>query len=138
MFVNTQGKRFQVFLFAGIHQVLNQAGLDILVGPNDDIDIGRRDIEPRNSWVVALKPDVELAETALEPPPEIEGQYEPWPYRDTAVYELAPEKTMLPPGHADFYEHYYPMGSFPEVVRTRRQILVIFLGSFFFFLEPIL
>ena len=98
----------------------------------------RRDIEPRNSWVVALKPEGVLAETALEPPPEVEGRYEPWPYGDTSVYELAPEKTVLSPGHPDFYRHYYPMGSFPDVVRTRRQILVIFLGSFFFFLEPIL
>jgi hypothetical protein len=30
------------------------------------------------------------------------------------------------------------VGSFPEVIRTRRQINVMFLGSFFGFLEPIL
>jgi phosphatidylserine/phosphatidylglycerophosphate/cardiolipin synthase-like enzyme len=97
----------------------------------------RRDIEPGNSWVVAMKPKGEQAETALEPPPGM-ADYEPWPRSDTSVYELAPGREALPPGHPDFYRNHYPMGSFPEVVKTRRQYLVIFLGSFFFFLEPIL
>lgn len=97
----------------------------------------RRDIEARNSWVVALKPEGVRAEGALQPPAEIEGRYEPWSGA-TSVYELAPGMRPLAPGHPDFYRHYYPMGSFPEVVRTRRQYLVLFLGSFFFFLEPIL
>lgn len=97
----------------------------------------RRDIEPQNSWVVAMKPRGAQAEDALSPPPG-NGNYEPWPWGDTSVYELAPGKSPLPPDHPDFYRHYYPMGSFPEVVRTRRQLLVLLLGSFFFFLEPIL
>ena len=84
-----------------------------------------------------MKPDGRQLETALPAPPG-NGDYEPWPWGDTSVYELAPEMQPLAPDHSAFYEHYYPMGSFPEVVRTRRQILVLFLGSFFFFLEPIL
>jgi phosphatidylserine/phosphatidylglycerophosphate/cardiolipin synthase-like enzyme len=98
----------------------------------------RRDIEPRNSWVVAMRPRGVQAESALQAPLDIGGDYEPLPNSATSVYELAPGKQPLPPDHPDFYEHYYPMGSFPEVVRTRRQVLVLFLGSFFFFLEPIL
>jgi phosphatidylserine/phosphatidylglycerophosphate/cardiolipin synthase-like enzyme len=97
-----------------------------------------RDIEPGNSWVVAMKPQGAQAEDALPPPPEVAGRYDPFRGSETSVYELAPGKTPLPPGHPDFYRHYYPMGSFPDVVRTRRQYLVLFLGSFFFFLEPIL
>jgi phosphatidylserine/phosphatidylglycerophosphate/cardiolipin synthase-like enzyme len=97
----------------------------------------RRDIEPQNSWVVAMKPRGEYAGDALPAPPG-NGDYEPWPWGDTSVYELAPGMSPLPPGHPDFYRHYYPMGSFPEVVRTRRQLMVLLLGSFFFFLEPIL
>ena len=62
----------------------------------------------------------------------------PWFYGSTSVYELAPGKEPLPPEHPDFYRHYYSVGSFPEVIRTRRQINVLFLGSFFGFLEPIL
>ena len=97
----------------------------------------RRDIEPGNSWVVAMKPKDEQADSALEPPPGT-GDYEPWPGSDTSVYELAPDMQPVPPGDPDFYRNHYPMGSFPEVARTRRQYLVLFLGSFFFFLEPIL
>jgi len=98
----------------------------------------RRDVEPQNSWVVALRPNDAQAAGAAQPPPGTIGDDEAWPWGDTWVYELLPGKTPLPPGHPDFYRHYYPMGSFPEVVRTRRQLLVILIGSFFFFLEPIL
>ena len=97
----------------------------------------RRDIEPQNSWVVAMKPTDSQAESALDAPPGT-GDYDPWPHGNTSAYELAQGMDPLPPGHPDFYRHYYPMGSFPEVVRTRRQIMILFLGSFFFFLEPIL
>ena len=97
----------------------------------------RRDIQPRNSWVVAMKPKGAQADSALEAPPGT-GDYDPWPHGKTSAYELGQGKSVLPPGHPDFYRNYYPMGNFPEVVRTRRQILVLFLGSFFFFLEPIL
>ncbi|MEE4217877.1 MAG: phospholipase D family protein [Xanthomonadales bacterium] len=97
----------------------------------------RRDIEPQNSWVVAMKPSGVQAASALEAPPGA-GDYDPWPHGNTSAYELAEGMDPLPPGHPDFYRHYYPMGNFPEVVRTRRQILILFLGSFFFFLEPIL
>ena len=97
----------------------------------------RRDIEPGNSWVVAMKPEGVQAETALVSPPGA-LDYEPWLGSETSAYELAPGKQALPPDHPDFYRHYYPTGSFPDVIKTRRQYLVIFLGSFFFFLEPIL
>ena len=98
----------------------------------------RRDTEPQNSWVVTMKPKGRQADTALQPPADIAGKFDPWPWTETSAYELAPENEPLRPAHPDFYRHYYPMGSFPDVVRTRRQYLVIFLGSFFFFLEPIL
>lgn len=98
----------------------------------------RRDIGPGNSWVVAMKPDGQEAAGALEAPTEVASLFEPLPWSATSAYELAPGMTPLSPDHPDFYRHYYPMGSFPEVVKTRRQLLVLFLGSFFFFLEPIL
>jgi hypothetical protein len=98
----------------------------------------RRDIEPGNSWVVALKPRGTQAKEALQPPAGVDGDYDPLPWSDTSAFDLAPGMQPLPPDHPDFYRHYYPMGNFPEVVKTRRQLLVLFLGSFFFFLEPIL
>jgi len=97
-----------------------------------------RDTEPQNSWVVAMRPKGGQEETAIETPPGNNTEFLPWFYGATSVYELAPGKQPLPPDAPDFYRHYYPVGSFPEVIRTRRQINVLFLGSFFGFLEPIL
>ncbi len=98
----------------------------------------RRDIEPENSWVVALKPDKEQVKSALAPVKKTIPQFKPWSYGATSVYELAPGKQAVPPGSPDFYRNYYSVGSFPEVIRTNRQINVVFLSSFFFFLEPVL
>jgi len=98
----------------------------------------RRDTEPQNSWVVALKPDKEQAKTALAPVQKTVPQFKPWSYGSTSVYELAPGKQAVPPDSPDFYRNYYSVGSFPDVVRTRRQVNVVFLASFFFFLEPVL
>jgi phosphatidylserine/phosphatidylglycerophosphate/cardiolipin synthase-like enzyme len=98
----------------------------------------RRDIQPWNSWVVAMRPDDEQAETAIATDPANITEFMPWFYGSTSVYELAPGKEPLPPDSPDFYRHYYSVGSFPEVIKTRRQINVLFLGSLFGFLEPIL
>jgi phosphatidylserine/phosphatidylglycerophosphate/cardiolipin synthase-like enzyme len=98
----------------------------------------RRDIEPHNSWIVAMRPNEEQKRTAIKTAPENVTEFMPWFYGSTSVYELAPGKEPLPPDSPDFYRHYYSVGSFPEVIRTRRQINVLFLGSFFGFLEPIL
>ena len=98
----------------------------------------RRDIEPQNSWIVAVKPDREQKKTAIDPVPKTIPEFKPWSYSSTSVYELAPGKEPVPPESPDFYRSYYAVGSFPEVIRTRRQVTVLFLGSFFFFLEPIL
>jgi len=98
----------------------------------------RRDTKPQNSWVVAVKPDREQQKTALAPVQKTIPQFKPWSYGSTSVYELAPGKPAVPPGSPDFYRNYYAVGSFPDVVRTRRQVNVIFLASFFFFLEPVL
>jgi len=98
----------------------------------------RRDIAPRNSWVVAMRPNEEQARTAIETDPESITEFMPWFYGSTSVYELAPGKQPLPPDSPDFYRHYYSVGSFPEVITTRRQLNILFLGSVFGFLEPIL
>jgi phosphatidylserine/phosphatidylglycerophosphate/cardiolipin synthase-like enzyme len=98
----------------------------------------RRDIEPQNSWIVAMKPNKEQKINAIEPKPKTSPAFKPWSYGSTSVYELAPGKEPVPTYSPDFYSNYYQVGSFPEVIRTRRQVTVIFLGSFFGFLEPIL
>ena len=98
----------------------------------------RRDIEPGNSWVVALRPKGVLEEIAIEAPPGSNTEFLPWFYGSTSVYELKPGGEPATPGTPEFYRNYYPVGSFPQVVKTRRQINVVILGSLFGFLEPIL
>ena len=98
----------------------------------------RRDIEPQNSWVVAVKPDKKQEKTAMAGVSKTVPEFKPWSYGSTSVYELAPGQQPVAPDSPEFYQNYYAVGSFPEVTRTRRQVTVIFLSSFFFFLEPIL
>ena len=99
----------------------------------------RRDIEPQNSWIVAMRPDEET-ESALDHGEIVNTQTksEAWYYGSTSVFELIPGKERVTPDSPDFYNNYYAVGSFPEVITTRRQITVLFLSSFFGFLEPIL
>lgn len=97
----------------------------------------RRDTEPGNSWVVALKPPDDLPEPESYATFRAALQYEPRTYGATSAYELIPGKTPVKPGSPDFYRNYYPVGAFPQVTRTRRQFMVLFLGSFLGFLEPI-
>ncbi len=99
----------------------------------------RRDIEPRNSWVVAMKQDQASAEqNGHEPAVKTKTRYDSRFYGSTSVFELIPGKEAVTPESPDFYRNYYSVGSFPEVIKTRRQIMVLLLGSFFGFLEPIL
>jgi phosphatidylserine/phosphatidylglycerophosphate/cardiolipin synthase-like enzyme len=98
----------------------------------------RRDIKPGNSWVVAVKPDINDVGSAIESVSRTLPIFDLWPYRSTTVYELAPGGTPVDPDAPDFYQNYHSVGSFPDVVRTRRQVTVMFLSSFFGFLSPIL
>lgn len=102
----------------------------------------RRDVEPGNSWVAAMKP----------PGPPILGGinggiesfsrslpiFDIWPYRSTTLYELLPGAEPLPPGSEGFYENYRPVGSFPEVISRKRRANVIMVSSFLGFITPVL
>lgn len=98
----------------------------------------RRDIEPQNSWVVAMLPDKDEPIAENLPVNLRIADSTMFANGPTSAFELIPGKPAVAPGSPDFYLNYYPIGSFPEVVRTRRQYLVLFLGSVFGFLEPIL
>jgi putative cardiolipin synthase len=102
----------------------------------------RKDIEPGNSWVVALKP------TRLPVLGGINGTIESisrslpifdiWPYRSTSIYELNPGATPMAPGTEGFYENYTSVGSFPAVISAKRRWQVIFISSFMGFITPVL
>ncbi len=98
----------------------------------------RRDIEPQNSWVVAMLPDEDELPVTGVPVNLSALDSTMFAHGPTSDFELIPGKQAVPPNSPDFYQNYYPIGSFPEVVRTRRQYLVLLLGSIFGFLEPIL
>lgn len=98
----------------------------------------RRDTEAQNSWVVAVKPDRNQVNGAIESVSRTLPVFDLWPYRSTSSYELAEGGRPCVPGSPDFYQNYYSVGRFPDVVRTRRQVSVMFLSSFFGFLAPVL
>lgn len=89
----------------------------------------RRDIEPQNSWVVAMKPDRKTQKKT---------RYDTRFYGSASVFELIPGKEVVTPDSPDFYRNYYSVGNFPDVIKTRRQINILLMGSFIGFLEPIL
>ncbi len=99
----------------------------------------RRDMAPQNSWIVAMKPGKrEAARLGITAEAQARMASEPWYYGSTSVFELLPGKQPVLPDSADFYHNYHSVGSFPDVIQTRRQLTVLFLSSFFGFLEPIL
>jgi len=98
----------------------------------------RRDTEPQNSWVVALKLDPNEVSGAIESVSRTLPVFDLWPYHSTTVFELAPGGQPQKPGTEAFYQNYYSVGRFPDVIRTRRQVTIMFLSSFFGFLAPIL
>jgi putative cardiolipin synthase len=98
----------------------------------------RRDTEPQNSWVVALKPDQNEVGSVIESVSRTLPVFDLWPFHSTSVYELLPGGTPALPGTSEFYENYHSVGRFPDVTRTRRQVTVMFLSSFFGFIAPVL
>ncbi len=85
----------------------------------------RRDIEPGNSWVAAMKPPgppvLGGINGALESVSRSLPIFDIWPYRSTTLYELIPDAEPLPPGAEGFYQNYRPVGSFPEVISRKRR-----------------
>lgn len=102
----------------------------------------RKDIEPGNSWVAAMKPDgppvLGGINGAIESVSRTLPIFDIWPYRSTTVYELIPGASPTPPGSDTFYENYRPLGSFPEVISQKRRWQVILISSFMGFITPVL
>ena len=81
-----------------------------------------KDMLPQNSWVIARNkyplglgvPNTILAELSRLLP-----LVDPWPLRYAGSYELKEDKRPLDPDHANFYENYQYVGSFPDVPADR-------------------
>ena len=102
----------------------------------------RKDIEPGNSWVAAMKPRkapvLGKINGGFESVSRSLPIFDIWPYRSTTLYELKPDAKPLPPGAEGFYENYRPVGSFPEVTSRKRRAQVIMVASFVGFITPVL
>ena len=102
----------------------------------------RKDIEPQNSWVAAMKPAglpvLGKLNGVMESVSRTLPIFDIWPYRSTTVYELIPGAAPVSPGQPGFYENYRPVGSFPEVISSKRRWQVILISSFMGFITPIL
>ncbi len=102
----------------------------------------RRDIEPGNSWVAAMKPPgpplLGSINGAIESVSRSLPIFDIWPYRSTTVYELRSGGTVTAPGKEGFYENYRPVGSFPDVTSSKRRWQVILISSFMGFITPVL
>ena len=102
----------------------------------------RRDIEPGNSWVAAMKPSgpplLGGVNGAIESVSRTLPIFDIWPYRSTTVYELIPGATPMSPRDEGFYDNYRSVGSFPDVVSRKRRWQVIMISSFMGFITPVL
>jgi putative cardiolipin synthase len=102
----------------------------------------RKDIEPGNSWVAAMKPSrvpvLGGINGAIESVSRSLPIFDIWPYRSTTVYGLIPGAKPMSPGDEGFYESYRPLGSFPDVTSRKRRWQVIFISSFMGFITPVL
>jgi putative cardiolipin synthase len=102
----------------------------------------RKDMEPGNSWVAAMKPAglpvLSGINGAIESVSRSLPIFDIWPYRSTTVYELIPGATALAPGTEGFYENYRSIGSFPGVISNKRRLQVIMISSFMGFMTPVL
>ena len=102
----------------------------------------RKDIEPGNSWVAAMKPGgppiLGPVNGAIESVSRTLPIFDIWPYRSTTIYQLKPGATPTKPGDEGFYENYEPLGSFPDVVSRKRRWQVIMISSFMGFITPVL
>ncbi len=101
-----------------------------------------KNMEAHNSWVVAARNDFTPVVS------DIGGVFEDisrtlpifdiWPGRYTTAWQIKVDGVQTSPLDPEFYNNYLPVGSFPEVIMTRRQILTLAVGSFFGFLGPIM
>ena len=102
----------------------------------------RRDIEPGNSWVAAMKPPgppiLGGINGALESFSRSLPIFDIWPYRSTTLYELIPDAEPVPPGAEGFHQNYRAVGSFPEVISRKRRSQVIMVSTFIGFITPVL
>ncbi len=101
-----------------------------------------KNMAAQNSWVVAARNDftpfISDIGGVFEDISRTLPVFDLWPGRYTTAWQIKPGGIPSSPLDPAFYDHYLPVGSFPEVIMTRRQVLTLAVGSFFGFLGPIM
>jgi putative cardiolipin synthase len=101
-----------------------------------------KDMEPQNSWVIA-KREIPLS---LDNVNAILVWFsrtmpvDPWPIRYASAFELIEGNDIVLPQHADFYNNYRSVGSFPEVADERNDKIfgALIFKTFGKYLTPLL
>jgi len=101
----------------------------------------KRDTDPENSWVVAAKEEVPVLSAISGLIASVSRAlpvFDVWPFRYSSSYELLSPYPAVEPGHPDFYQNYRPVGSFPGVDLSSKQIQTIIISAFAGFAEPVM
>ncbi|MCF6299651.1 MAG: phospholipase D family protein [Proteobacteria bacterium] len=101
----------------------------------------RLDMLDENSWVVAAKEQIPLLSDLSGVLATISRSlpiFDIWPFRYSTSYKLRPGFSPVAPNHPDFYKNYEPIGNFPNVNLSSKQIQTIIISAFAGFAEPVM
>ena len=99
------------------------------------------DIAPDQSWTIARKrkvPVVSGVKETIEVVSDNVPGFDFWPFRYATSYELKPGCAPLPPNDPGFGACYAPVGDFPEVDLSLKQVYTLILAAFGQILVPIM
>ncbi|HVF34689.1 MAG TPA: phospholipase D family protein [Candidatus Saccharimonadia bacterium] len=99
------------------------------------------DIAPDQSWTIARKrkvPVVSGVKESIEVVSDTVPVVDFWPFRYATSYELKPGCSPLPPNDPGFGACYAPVGDFPEVDLSLKQVYTLIIAAFGQILVPIM
>lgn len=101
----------------------------------------RADMLDTNSWVVAAKDQIPVWSHISGFIATISRKlpiFDIWPFRYSTSYRLKPGHEEVPSNHPDFRDNYEPIGNFPNVNLSSKQIQTIIISAFAGFAEPVM
>ncbi len=99
------------------------------------------DMLDQNSWVVAAKEQIPFFSRISGVIATISRKlpiFDIWPFRYSTSYQLKKGYPEVPANHPDFYQNYEPIGNFPNVDLSSKQIQTIIISAFAGFAEPVM
>ena len=99
------------------------------------------DMSDQNSWLVAAKQQIPFFSRISGVFATISRKlpiFDIWPFRYSTSYRLKEGYPEVPSNHADFHQNYEPIGNFPNVDLSSKQIQTIIISAFAGFAEPVM